>query len=382
MASAEDALAEAFAAALKDWPVSGVPDNPEGWLFTAAKRRLIDAARRGKSAQDSAATLALLGEEAAGLGDDGEGIPDRRLALMFACAHPAIDPAIRAPLMMQAVLGLDAAAIGSAFLVAPAAMGQRLSRAKAKIRDAGVPFRVPASEDWPERIDAVLEAIYGAFSLGWDESFAAYPGGRELAQEAVWLARVVAALAHDDPEALGALSLMLHAQARRPARRDGAGGYVPLSEQDTALWDSRAIGEAEALLRAAGRLERPGRFQFEAAIQSAHAARRFGGVVDWAAIAWLYGRLAALAPSSIVTVNWAVAKANAGDVPAGLAMLAQVEAAGGLQEFQSFWAAKAELCARAGEVVAARAAYQRAIGLESDPAVQAHLSRRRSLIAQ
>ena len=381
VAGAQDALADAFAAALSAWPKTGVPGNPAGWLFKAAQRRLIDAARRGKVAAAGAQGLALLQEGAATFDDEREAIPDRRLALMFACAHPAIDPAIRAPLMMQSVLGLDAAAIASAYLVAPSAMGQRLSRTKAKIRVAGVPFRIPSRDEWPARLEAVLEAIYGAFSFGWGEAFAEDPRGRDLSDEAIWLARVVVSLAPDDPEALGALSLMLHVQARRAARRDGSGRYVPLLEQCVGLWDVRLIGEAEELLRAAGRFERPGRFQIEAAIQSAHAMRRFGVAVDWRSIAWLYQKLLFLTHSPVVAVNCAVALANVGDVAAGLAVLAEVEEEGGLAEFQSYWAAKAELSARAGDIVASRAAYERAIGLERDPAVRAFLQARRASLA-
>ncbi len=228
LAGAEDALADAFAAALAVWPPQGVPANPEGWLVIAARRKLVDAARRRQSAQASEATLALIAEELETA--ERETIPDRRLALMFACAHPAIDEAIRAPLMLQTILGLDAAAIAS-----PAAMGQRLARAKAKIRLAGVPFRMPEREDLPERLAVVFEAIYAAFSHGWDEAFSDDPRGRDLAEETIWLGRMVAALAPDEPEAKGLLALMLFAHARRAARRDALGRYVSLSEQDAAL---------------------------------------------------------------------------------------------------------------------------------------------------
>ena len=226
VAGAEDALGDAFAAALAAWPLRGVPANPEGWLVMAARRKLTDAARRRRKAQASGETLALIAEELETA--ERETIPDRRLALMFACAHPAIDLAVRAPLMLQSILGLDAAAIGSAFLVSPAAMGQRLARAKAKIRLAGVPFRIPGREDLPERLAAVLEAIYAAFSHGWDEGFSDDPSGRDLAEEAIWLGRTVVSLAPDEPEAEGLLALMLHAHGRRRARRDALGRYVPL----------------------------------------------------------------------------------------------------------------------------------------------------------
>src|SRR6202789_3987646 len=212
---AEDALADAFASALAVWPNHGPPSNPEGWLAKAARRRLIDAARRRRSADRGSETLVLIDAELKEAATAPEGIPDRRLALMFACAHPAIEEAIRAPLMLQTILGLDAAAIASAFLVSPAAMGQRLSRAKAKIKLAAVPFRIPEADELAERLSAVLEAIYAAFAHGWAEAFADDPRGRNLTEEAIWLGRVVVSLIPSEPEAMGLLALMLYAHARR-----------------------------------------------------------------------------------------------------------------------------------------------------------------------
>jgi RNA polymerase sigma-70 factor (ECF subfamily) len=369
---AEDALSEAFALALETWPTRGVPDNPEGWLAVAARRRMLDARRRGRSAEASTDTLALIAEELGSAAETVGPIPDRRLALMFACAHPAMDPAIHAPLMLQTILGLDAAAIASAFLVSPTTMGQRLARAKAKLRVAGVPFRAPDPEEWPARISAVLDAIYAAFSHGWAEAFADDPRGRDIAEEAIWLCRVVVALAPREPEALGLLALMLHADARRPARRDDSGRFTPLSEQDTGRWSHAAIDEAEGLLRVSAEMRAPGRFQLEAAIQSAHAARRWSGVTDWPAIAEFYDALLAMTGSRVVAVNRAVAIANARGVLEGLRKLEDVEAEGGLETYQSFWAAKADLQARAGDVGAADS-YRRAIGLETDSATRAFL---------
>ena len=216
---AEDALSEAFAAALENWPTRGVPDNPDGWLVVAARRRMLDFARRRRGVEAASGALAMIGDELAVAADSGAPIPDRRLALMFACAHPAIDEAIRAPLMLQTILGLDAAAIASAFLVSPAAMGQRLSRAKAKIRLAGVPFKIPERVDLPDRLGVALEAIYAAFSHGWAEAFSDDPRGRNLAEEAIWLGRVVVSLTPNEPEAMGLLALMLYAHSRREADR-------------------------------------------------------------------------------------------------------------------------------------------------------------------
>ena len=257
---AEDALADAFASALAVWPNQGAPSNPEGWLAKAARRRLIDAARRRRTADHASEAVELIDSELKEAADAPDGIPDRRLALMFACAHPAIEEAIRAPLMLQTILGLDAAAIASAFLVSPAAMGQRLSRAKAKIRLAGVPFKIPEREDLPERLGVALEAIYAAFSHGWAEAFSDDPRGRNLAEEAIWLGRVVVSLIPNEPEAMGLLALMLYAHARREARRDGQGRYVPLSDQKVERWDRTAIEEAEGLLHAASALGAPATF--------------------------------------------------------------------------------------------------------------------------
>src|SRR5215831_182697 len=274
VAAAEDALAEAFASALADWPANGCPSNPEGWLLTVARRKMIDFARRRQTAEGATQELQQLALEAAG---EAEAIPDDRLALMFACAHPAIEPAIRAPLILQALLGLDAAMIASAFLVSPAAMGQRLVRAKDKIRQAGIPLRVPEREELAGRLDAVLNAIYAAFAEGWNDPGGTDAARRDLSEEALYLGHLVAELLPEEPEALGLLALMLHAEARRGARRTANNEYVPLTEQDPALWDSRMIDTAESLLLRASSLGNIGRYQIEGALQSAHVHRRRTG---------------------------------------------------------------------------------------------------------
>ena len=377
---AEDALAEAFAAALVDWPSGGVPDNPEAWLLTVAKRRAIDARRRRRRGEDAAGHLQLIADELAADAAGDTQIPDHRLALIFACAHPAIDPAIRAPLILQTVLGFDAATIASAFLAAPAAMSQRLVRAKAKIRQAGIPFRVPERTEMQDRIAPVLQAIYAAFSEGWTDPAGTETRRRNLADEAIWLGRLLASLLPNEPEALGLLALMLFAEARRCARRNGAGDYVPLAEQDPGLWDERLIDAAETALLRASRMGAVGRYQLEAAVQSAHVVRRRTGSSDWAAIARLYEALMALTASPVVAINRAIAVAEAEGSKAGLRLLDAAAADARLAEYQPYWAARAELLARIGDIAAAAEAYQLAIGLEADPAIRRFLQQRRDAL--
>jgi RNA polymerase sigma-70 factor, ECF subfamily len=376
VAAAEDALSDAFAAALADWPARGIPDSPEAWLTAVARRRLIDAARRRHTSEEAADHLHLVADELAQMEDTDKAIPDDRLALMFACAHPAIDQAIRAPLILQTLLGFDAATIASAFLVSPATMAQRLVRAKSKIREAGIPFRVPERGELAPRLDAVLAAIYAAFAEGWSDPAGTETRRRNLAEEGIWLGRLVATLLPEEPEALGLVALMLHAEARRAARRNASGDYVPLAEQDPAMWDATLIAEAEALLTSASRMGTVGRYQLEAAVQSAHAARRISGASDWAAIARLYDALLAVTDSPVVAVNRAIAIAQTDGAAAGLAALDALADDARLAEYQPYWAARADLIGQTGDVDAAEAAYARAIGLEADPAVRCFLQQR------
>jgi predicted RNA polymerase sigma factor len=377
VAAAEDALSEAFASALVDWPRKGCPANPEAWLLTVARRKIIDAGRRQRRSEIATGHWQLLAEglDAAAASQE---IPDHRLALMFACAHPAIESGIRAPLMLQVVLGVDAATIASAFLVSPTTMGQRLVRAKNKIRQAGIPFSIPEREELPDRLAAVLDAIYAAFAEGWAD-----PGGtdvarRDLAEEALFLGGLVAELLPGEPEALGLLALMLHAEARRSARRNDRGEYVPLAEQDPGLWDTRMIYTAETLLRRAGALGSIGRYQLEGALQSAHIHRRRTGEANWSEVVQLYDALLTLVGSPVVAINRALALAELEGPRAALEAMKHLDGDGRLTEYQPYWAARAELLARTDARDEAARAYEIAIGLERDPAVRRFLQQRRS----
>ena len=366
--AAEDALAEAFAAALRTWPERGVPDIPDAWLLTAARRSLGHVRGRSATAAAGEATMVLIEEERR----EEPTVPfgDERLKLMFACAHPAIDPAVQAPLMLRTVLGLDAARIASSFLVSPAAMGQKLVRAKAKIRDAGIGFVIPDAAQIGDRVAVVLAAIYAAYGAGWDDVLGVDTRRRGLWSEAIWLGRLVIDLMPDNPEAMGLLSLMLHCEARRPARRDATGAFVALYAQDPRAWDRESLTEAERLLRAAARFTQPGRFQIEAAIQSLHAQSVMTGEVLTGALLGLYDLLLSIAPSGGARVARAVALAEHGAVSEALA---ELEALASMTSYQPWWAARARLLWLSGDEAGARDAAERAAGLSDDPAVRAFL---------
>ena len=379
VAAAEDALSSAFAAALADWPRTGCPANPEAWLLTVARRKIIDAGRRRRSGELASAQLQLLADGLDSVATEPD-IPDHRLALMFACAHPAIEAGIRAPLILQVVLGLDAKAIASAFLTSPAAMGKRLVRAKDRIRQAGIPFSVPDADDLPGRLGTVLDAIYAGFAEGWTDPGGTDAARRDLTEEALFLARLVSELLPAEPEALGLLALMLHAEARRRARRRANGDYVPLAEQDPDSWDPAMIAEAEALLRRAGALGRIGRYQLEAALQSAHVHRCRTRDENWAAVVQLYDALFALGGSPVIAVNRALAIAELHGAEAGLEALPGLEQDQRLADYQPYWAARAALLAKSGARGEADHAYEIAIGLERDPAVRRFLQQRQSAV--
>lgn len=371
--AAEDALADAFTAALERWPSDGVPDNPEAWLLVVARNRALDGIRRRRSEGTTLERVAHVARVAQSAFESSLEPEDERIGMLFACAHPAIAPELRAPLMLQIVLGIDAARIASAFLVAPSTMSQRLVRAKRKIVEAGIPLAVPEPEAFAERLDTVLAAIYTTFGQGWDDPSETDPRTRGLAREAIWLGRLVCKACPIEPEAAGLLALMLHAHGRLAARRAGAGAFVPLDEQDAQRWDHVLIDEAEALLKRAIGAQRVGRFQLEAAIQSAHSVRRLGRVPDYEAIVLLYDALLAMTASPVVALNRAVAVASARGPVAGIAALDAIGDAERMVHYQPYWAARADMLARSGDIERARGAFERAVGLTIDPAVRAYL---------
>lgn len=378
---AEDCLADAFAQALARWPVDGVPANPNAWLLTVARNRHRDMLRsahvRGAVAIDDAPELVAHVDAT----DDFDAIPDRRLALLFVCAHPAIDVSVRTPLMLQTVLGFDAAEVARAFAVPASAMAQRLVRAKQRIREARIPFVVPEREVMPARLTPVLEAIYGAYAI--DFALVAGTQPREtLADEALWLAELLAALLPDEPEALGLAALIALSHARRDAR--GGETFVPLDEQDVTRYDLALVARGERHLHHAQSLGRVGRFQLEAAIQSVHCARVHGGATDWAALRTLHAALVRISPTLGARVAHAAAVGRIEGADAGLALLDAIDADAGERaaRFQPAWATRAHLLADAGRRTDAIAAYTRAVDLTAEPAAREWLMARRSALSQ
>jgi RNA polymerase sigma-70 factor (ECF subfamily) len=369
IAASEDALSEAFLAALRTWPEAGVPAKPDAWLMAAAQNSLKNAFRHQGVVDASVADLAPLRDEAA---PENAEVPDDRLKLLFVCAHPAIDEDIRTPLMLQTVLGLDAAQIGSAFLVAPSTMGQRLVRAKAKIKLARLRFELPTAADMPERLGDVLNAIYAAFGTSWDGIAGADTGSRDLANEAIFLARLLVELLPGEPEARGLLALMLYCESRRAARRGAEGQFIPLKQQDARLWSREMIVEAENHLTLASRARRFGRFQCEAAIQSVHAQRPVTGQTQHAALALLYQMLVAHCPGVGVRVAQAAAMLEAGEPARALAAL-QCLLAEDVDRYQPYWVTLARALAATGQRAEAERALRTAIGLTEDDAIRAFL---------
>ena len=372
--SAEDCLGDAFAQALRSWPTTGVPSNPEAWLLTTARNRRHDGLRSAAHRlSDSLDDVARGGVVSVMEELDPDAIPDRRLALLFVCAHPAIDPVVRTPLMLQTVLGFDAEQIARAFVIPKETMAQRLVRAKRRIRDARIPFVVPERSRMAERLEPVLEAIYGAYAI--DFPIVAGVADRDsLADEAHFLVVTLADLLPEEPEALGLAALISLSLARRPAR-GAATAFVPLDEQDPSLWDAGLIRLGERYLERAHAMGRIGRFQIEAAIQSVHCARASRGATDWQSLLTLYHALVAMAPTRGALVARAAAIGRVEGADAGLAALDAIGAEE-LARFQPAWATRAHLVHAAGRRSDAIEAYDRAISLTTDPAARSYLTDR------
>ncbi len=369
-------MGDALISALATWPRDGVPQSPEAWLLTAARRHLIDRSRHERVRAQAALTLEVIGQEGADSAISPEPVPDERLKLLFVCAHPAIDPEMHTPLMLQTVLGLDATEIARAFLVSPAAMSQRLVRAKTKIRHSGIEWEVPERADLPPRLEAVMNAIYAAYGSGWEDAAGTDPRARGLADEAIWLARVLREQVPDEPEVNGLLALILHCEARRPARRSLQGEFVPLSAQACHLWNAGMIAEAERELATAARAAHPGRFQLEAAIQSVYAERAHSGLIDWHAVAVFYAQLLHLAPTLGAAIGRAAAVAEVSGPQAGLSLLDEIDAVS-VKTYQPYWAVRAHLLQQLQPGPAAAHAFDQAIGLAEDDAVRRFLLARR-----
>jgi RNA polymerase sigma-70 factor (ECF subfamily) len=370
LAAAEDALADAFERALRAWPSQGVPGSPDAWLLTVARNRLRD---QWKSAQ-AQRTVPLDADRhaMAHIDDiDVDAIPDRRLELMLVCAHPAIDRAVRTPLMLNTVLGFTAEQVGRAFSVLPSTMATRLVRAKKRIKAAGIPFRIPDRADLPARMTSVLEAVYGAYVIDW----ATGPQARQLPSEALHLAEVLTALVPGDPEAHGLAALVELSAARAPARADAGGRFVPLADQDPSRWDPGLISRAHLHLRAAHAQGQLGRFQLEAAIQAVHCGRERDGTTDWPALLALHRILHTVAPSLGGSVALAAVTAEVDGAAAGLAMLDELLAEAGepARRFQPARATRAHLLGRLGRHAEAVAAYDSAISLTHDIAERQYL---------
>jgi RNA polymerase sigma-70 factor (ECF subfamily) len=375
--AAEDALADAFEAALERWPTSGVPEEPERWLATVALRRLSDGARHARLRErtDVVDTLRTMQEQPM-IPDGDRRIPDHRIRLMLVCAHPAIDVATRPALILQVVLGIEARTMAPAFLSSPEAMTKRLVRAKAKVRAAGLPFEEPSAEALPERLSALLEAIYAAYALASEGAIVDRDPRDDLRSEALTLAEIVANALPDDAEALGFHALLSFCEARRPAQTDADGELVPLLEQAPSLWDARLLDQGFRRLAKAATLGSHGPFQLEAAIQAAHCHRAKSGATPWAEIAILYERLVAHWPTVGAEVGLAIARAHADGEPSRGEALLRAMPSAAVRSFQPWWVACAHLAEMRGDAREERRCLTMALALTTAPRLQRFLRRK------
>ena len=376
---AEEALSDATERALIHWGRSGLPHRPDAWLLQVARRAAIDRLRKARRHAARTPDLTLLMEEdEASRAMDAPEIPDDRLRLIFTCCHPALEEKTRIALTLRTVGGLTTREIARAFLDTEPAMGQRLSRAKAKIAASGIPYAVPERTDWDARLNPVLTVIYLIFNEGWTAGPGDAPIREALCDEAIWLARLMTRLAPDEPEIEGLLALMLLAHARRRARFDRSGAFLPLDAQDRSLWDAALIAEGLSVLDTAVARRLPGPFQIQAAINALHVQAETADATDWPQILLLYDRLTALAPSPVVRLNRIVALAETGALARARRDLEPL--GDQLDTYQPYHAARAELARRAGDIATARTAYDRAIALASGPADRAWLTARRDML--